>query len=309
MFGLFEIDFKKLFLVVLILALPLISLNLERRDTSTAKWYQPVLYVVNPVQEFFSRFALGVSNTTNLYVDLIGIKRDNRILKEQLATASQELAQIEEFKREFERLKKILDFKTASASRLIASQVIAVDLWGNSEYSSLKINKGSEEGLKKGMGVITHEGVVGYLLNVTSHYSTVLVLTDRNAVVDALIARTRARGIVEGLGRDLCNIKYLQRTDDVQVGDLVVTGFDGIFPKGFPIGTVTKVTKKVYGVTQNVEMRPIVNVGRLEEVLIVTAPDVYPEKAKEVAAKEAPIKEPADPATNAAPTPPGPPPP
>ena len=282
MFGLFEIDFKKFFLVVLILALTLISLNLERRDTGTTKWYQaPVLFVVNPVQEFFSKFSLGVANTTGLYVDLIGIKRDNRLLKEALAGAKQELAQQEEFKREFERLKKLLEFKTSSASRLIAAQVVAVDLWGNSEYSSLKINKGTEDGLKKGLGVITHEGVVGYLLNVTSHYSTVLVLTDRNAVIDSLVARTRARGIVEGLGRDLCNIKYLQRTDDVQVGDMVVTGFDGIFPKGFPIGSVTKVTKKVYGVTQNVEMRPIVNVGRLEEVFVVTAPDVYPEKLNE----------------------------
>ena len=282
MFGLFEIDFKKLFLVVLILALPLISLNLERRDTGTVKWYQqPVLLIVNPLQDFFSRFALGVSNTTSLYVDLINIKRDNRVLKEDLAAAKQEITQTEEFKRDYDRLKKLLEFKTSSASRLLGAQVVAVDLWGNSEYSSLKLNKGSDDGFKKGMGVITHEGVVGYLLNVTAHYSTVLVLTDRNAVVDALVARTRARGIVEGLGRDSCNIKYIQRTDDVQVGDLVVTGFDVIFPKGFPIGMVTKVVKKVYGVTQTVEMRPIVNVGRLEEVLVVAAPDVYPEKLKE----------------------------
>jgi rod shape-determining protein MreC len=167
---------------------------------------------------------------------------------------------------------------------MLAAQVIAVDLWGNSEYSSLKLNKGSNEGLKKGMGVVTHDGVVGYLLNVSPHYSTVLVLTDRNAVIDSLVQRTRARGIVEGLGRDICHIKYLQRTDDVQIGDLVVTGFDGIFPKGFPIGAVTKVQKKAYGVTQYVEMRPIVDVARLEEVFVVLAPDVVLDRLKQAQA-------------------------
>jgi rod shape-determining protein MreC len=287
MFGFFEIDFKKLVLVVLILALPLISLNIERRDAGNAKWYQqPILLIVNPLQEFFTDFSLGVSHTTSFYTNLLNVKRDNRVLKENITTLKQQIAQENELRLEYERLRRLLDFQQISPSKLAASQVIGVDLWSNSEYNSLKINKGSNEGLKKGMAVITHEGVVGYLYTVFPHFSTVLVLTDRNAVIDSLVQRTRARGIVEGLGRDLCHIKYLQRTDDVQVGDLVVTGFDGIFPKGMPIGTVTRVYKKTFGVTQTVEMRPVVDVSRLEEVFVVLAPDVFIERLKEKAPTE-----------------------
>jgi rod shape-determining protein MreC len=273
MFGFFEIDVKKLLLVVLILALPLISINLERRDNSNVRWYdQPVFWVVNSTQDLFSRFALGVANTTSHYLNLLDVKKENRLLKEDIAKLKQELTDREEVKLENERLKNQLEFQHISPSKLLSAQVIGIDLWNNSEYTSLKINKGSADGLRKGMGVITREGVVGYLLNTQPEYSTVLAITDRNAVADALVQRSRARGIVEGVGGDFCRIKYLQRTDDVLIGDLVVTGFEGIFPKGFPIGVVTKVSKKAFGVTQNVELRPVVDARRLEEVFVVLRP-------------------------------------
>lgn len=273
MFGLFEIDLKKLLLIGLILALPLISLNLERRDTGTTKWYdQLVLWIVNPSQEFFTRFALGVSHTTGFYMNLLDVKKENRVLKEEVSKLKQELSQREELRIENDRLKKQLEFQQTYPAQLLSAQITAVGPWG--EYSSLTLNKGSAEGVRRKMAVVTREGIVGYILNASTHYSVVLVLTDRNAVVDALVQRTRARGIVEGMGKDLCRVKYLQRTDDVQSGDLLVTtGFDDIFPKGFPIGTVTRVSKKNYGVSQTVEIRPVVDITRLEEVFVVLKPD------------------------------------
>jgi rod shape-determining protein MreC len=166
----------------------------------------------------------------------------------------------------------MLDFMQAVSHQLLAAQITAVDLF-SSEYTSLKINKGSNNGVKKWMAVITHEGVVGYVLNTTADFSTVLVATDRNAVIDAIVQRTRARGISEGVGRDLARLKYLNRTDDVEPGDTITTsGLDGLFPKGFPLGVVTKVSKKTYGVTQDVEFRPVVDINRVEEVFVVTTP-------------------------------------
>ncbi len=269
MFGLFELDIKKLLVVALILALPLISLNLERREGDQTHWYDlPVMWVVNPSQEFFTHFSLGVSDTTSYYLNLLHIKTENRELKKQMNDLKQELKQKDELYLENDRLKKLLEFKQISPSQLLGAQVTAMGLWG--EYSSLTINKGSADGVKKKMAVITHEGAVGYVLDTFPHYSIILALTDRNAVIDALVQKNRARGVVEGLGRDLCKIKYLQRTDDVQIGDLVISsGFDEIFPKGFPIGTVTKVNKKAFGVSQLVEIRPIVDITRIEEVMVV----------------------------------------
>lgn len=269
MFSLFELDIKKLLLVVLILALPLISLNLEKRDANEVRWYDlPVLWIVNPSQKLFSDFALGVGKTTSYYLNLLEIKKENRLLKTELAQIKQELKLAEEVKIENDRFKKILDFKQTSPAHYVAAQVTAMGLWG--EYSSITINKGSDSGIKKKMAVVTPEGVVGYILNTQPDFSTVIVLTDRNAVIDSMIQKNRARGIIEGLGKDLCQIKYLLRTDDVQVNDVVVaSGLDELFPKGFPIGTVTKVNKKPFGVTQYVEVKPIVDITRLEEVLVV----------------------------------------
>lgn len=273
MFGFFELDIKKLLLVLLILALPLISLNLEHRDADSIHWYDlPLLYVINPTQEFFTHFALGISDTTSQYVNLIGIKKDNRVLRDQVAQLKQELKLKEEVVAENDRLKQLLDFKKESSDRLIPAQVTGSGLW--SDYSSVTINKGSNSGVRKKMGVIDRQGVVGYVINVMPDYSNVIILTDKNSVIDSVVQKNRARGIIEGRGRDLCQMKYLLRTDDVGPGDVVVTsGMDDIFPRGFPVGTVTRVAKKLFGVTQYVEVRPVVDVTRIEEVLVVAKTD------------------------------------
>lgn len=269
MFGLFEIDIKKLLLVILILALPLVSLNLEHRDADAISWYDlPILYVINPTQEFFTHLSLGISETTSHYLNLLNVKKDNRALKEEVAKLKQELKLQQEAIHENDRLKKLLDFKQETPSHYIPAQVSATGLW--SEYSSITINKGSLDGIKKKMGVINREGVIGYVLSAQPHYSIVIVLTDKSAVIDGVVQKNRARGVIEGKGRDLTQMKYLLRTDDVVPNDMVVTsGMDDIFPKGFPIGIVTKVAKKLFGVTQYVEIRPVVDITRVEEVLVV----------------------------------------
>src|SRR5690606_42055969 len=82
--------------------------------------------------------------------------------------------------------------------------------------------------------------------------------------------RSRARGIVHGMTKDTCVLSHLQRNDDVQIGDIVVTsGLDNVFPKGFPIGTVTAVKNDQYGLGQEVTLQPVVNASNLEEVFVV----------------------------------------
>ncbi|MCB0384688.1 MAG: rod shape-determining protein MreC, partial [Bdellovibrionales bacterium] len=118
---------------------------------------------------------------------------------------------------------------------------------------------------------ITTGGVVGYVFRVEAFTAQILLLVDRYAVIDAIVQRSRARGIVEGRSSEGCRLRYLNRSDDVQIGDLVVTsGLDNIFPKGFPIGLVTSVAKSRYGMTQEVEIKPAINASILEEVFVVT---------------------------------------
>lgn len=152
---------------------------------------------------------------------------------------------------------------------LLGAKVIGRDLIA--DHHSVTINRGTSHGIKTNMAAITTGGVVGYVFRTEVYTSQILLLVDRYAIIDAIVQRSRARGIVEGRGPDACRLRYLNRSDDVQVGDLVVTsGLYNIFPKGFPIGIVTSVAKSRYGMTQEVELKPAINPSILEEIFIVT---------------------------------------
>jgi cell shape-determining protein MreC len=101
----------------------------------------------------------------------------------------------------------------------------------------------------------------------------VLLISDHNSGVDAIVQRTRARGIVEGALNRSCSMKYIKRGEEIDVNDVVVTsGLDGIFPKGVLIGRVSGVTRKDFGLFQVADVVPAVEFSRLEEVLVLTSP-------------------------------------
>jgi len=168
---------------------------------------------------------------------------------------------------------------------MIAVEVIGQD--PTSWFKSVTINKGERDGVQKGMAVISPEGVVGQILKTAPHYATVLLMTDYNSAIDAVIQRTRAKAIVEGQEENRCQLKYLLRTEEVVVGDVVITsGLGGIFPKGLMVGEIRKVDKKGHGVFQYAELVPSVDLTKLEEVLIISTSPSLPlqpeEKEKKV---------------------------
>jgi len=132
------------------------------------------------------------------------------------------------------------------------------------------IDKGSSDGVRKGMAVVTPLGVVGQVVGVTPLAAKVLLLTDPNSGIDVLVQRTRSRGIVSGSLDSGIVLKYVKRSEDVQEGDrLMTSGIDGIFPKGMMVGTVIKVRKQNIGLFQFIEVLPAVQTSRIENVLVV----------------------------------------
>jgi rod shape-determining protein MreC len=151
---------------------------------------------------------------------------------------------------------------------VVAARVMSKDLV--SDHNTLQINKGTHHGLKAGQAVITVGGVVGYVFKPGTFTSQVLLITDRYSVVDGIIARSRARGIVEGKNASTCVLRYVEKSEDVQPGDLVVTsGLDNIFPKGFPVAKVEAVENKTYSVSLKVELKPVVDPDKIEEVFVI----------------------------------------
>ena len=199
---------------------------------------------------------------------LIGIKRQNLDLQKENAELRAKLAALTELKIKYDHLAKQLDFKQNSSMELLAAKVIGRDL--AADHYSIRINRGYQHGLRRLQGVITVEGVVGYILKIDRMSSQVLVLTDPLSSMDAIVQRTRARGLVSGKNSTSARLRYLERAEDVSPGDMIVTsGLQGYFPKGFPIGRITNVKKTPYGISQEAEVVPIVSPANLEEVFVI----------------------------------------
>src|SRR5215813_11393962 len=174
------------------------------------------------------------------------------------------------------RLRTLLDFRRTLGGTLLTTRVIGHDAAGLSR--TLVVDQGSAAGIAKGAAVLAPEGIVGQVFQVSPHAARVLLVSDHNSGVDAVVQRTRGRGIVEGTADGRCGLKFVKRTEDLQVGDLVVSsGLDGIFPRGLPIGHIQAVDKQGQGLFQYAQIDPAVDVERLEEVLVmVGAPPAPP---------------------------------
>lgn len=264
----FTFDLRKVFLFIAIVVIPIIAVNMQRKSEEELWFTKPFTFAGATMQRSFASFSSGVRGTTAMYLDLIGVKKQNQELKTQLAELSAQLGAMTELKMENERLGQLLGFKQAAKMNLLAARVIGRDLLP--DHATITVDRGMNHGVQKNMAALTIGGVIGYTFRVENESSQILLLTDPYAVVDATVQRSRARGLVEGVRKGNVRLRYLKRSDDVKVGDLVVTsGMFNMFPKGFPIGTVTAIDKSRYGMTQDVEMKPTIEPLNLEEIFIV----------------------------------------
>lgn len=254
--------------MIFALGIPLLLVNLQRKSEETLLVLKPFTMASGLIQKGYSTFSAGVRGTTGLYLDLIDIKKENRLLLHENQELRAQLGAMTELRLENERLNNLLLFKQRSEMELLAARVIGKDLLP--DHNTITINRGHLHGVQKHMAVITVGGVVGYVFRADNHTARILLLTDRYAAIDAIVQRSRSRGIVEGSGGDGGRMRYLRRDEDVREGDLIVTsGLDNIFPKGFPVGTVSHISKSRYGMTQEVDLQPVLNPTSLEEVFVV----------------------------------------
>jgi len=188
-------------------------------------------------------------------------------MQSRIEALEEQTVRLEEVEQENARLRDLLAFKERLAGEVLAAAVIGRDATGLAR--TLTISRGERDGIAKGAAVLAPAGIVGQVFLVSGHAARVLLITDHNSGVDAVVQRTRARGIVEGTVGEGCGLKFVKRTEDLQAGDVVVTsGVDGIFPRGLPIGQLTSVDKRGQGLFQYATVRPFVDFDRLEEVLV-----------------------------------------
>jgi len=192
----------------------------------------------------------------------------NEALKRETDFLKNKINSLNESYLENSRLKELLSFKKASALKLIAARVIArsADSWS----LNITIDKGSYNGIRQGMSVITYLGLVGRVVEVAPSFSKIALLSDPNLGVSGIVQRSRQEGLVSGtLGNSLI-MKYLPEETDIKIGDTVVSsGLDNVYPKGVLIGKVIEIGREFSGLSCYALIRPAVSFSNLEEVLIV----------------------------------------
>jgi rod shape-determining protein MreC len=258
--------------VILLIAINIILLSISNR------YYQSyggpgriAISLIAPFQEAVSHSIRFLKDVWVHYFFLVETAKQNDIYKKALSHSIEKDNLHKELILSNNRLRSLLNFRKTISDKAIAAEVIGKD--SSPWFNTIMIDKGKNDGVKKGAAVVIPEGIVGQVAEVSTNYSKVLLIIDHNSAVDALVQRTRARGIIKGSSSDQCLFKYVLRKKGVAVGDTVVSsGLDGVFLKGLPVGQVSGVIKPNSGIFQEVSVTPYVDFEKLEEVLVVLNP-------------------------------------
>ncbi len=258
---------------IVFLAISLYSVSTtEYRLTEISFFDRFLINSLAPIQRGATGVRDYISDIVQHYLLNVSASRDNAQLKKDFGELESELFKFKEVEKENKRLKELLEFNSEITLKKVLAEVVAWD--ASSEFKVIRINKGLKNGLKLQSTVITSSGLVGYVYRLTDNFADVLTILDRNNKVDAVLERIRSHGIVEGYSQDKCIMKYVSRRDSVVLEDLLITsGLGNVYPKGIKVGTVSRIERESFGITQYIEVRPSVDFSRLEEVVVLLSPD------------------------------------
>jgi rod shape-determining protein MreC len=213
--------------------------------------------VVNKIGDFFER-----------YIFVVGKVDENRKLLERIKILEQERNRYIEAENENRRLRRLLELKSQRPDFVGVAEVIARDP-GN-WFHLLWIDRGLNDGIRKGMIAVSPDGLVGMVRDVLDERASIMLITDVNSAVAVRIQPLRVDGILEGRGDNMTFLKYVSRDADVKQGQRVVTsGLDDIYPGGILVGYIEGIKKTDDGFFQEIVVRPAQDLNKVEEVAIL----------------------------------------
>ena len=301
--------YKNLIVLVAILFAQIIALAVQVHrptqggDTRLLRLW--AISAVTPFEKAVVHSQQWVYDTWNTYAYLRGVRRENRELRAEIERMKVEGARFAEDARMARRIQALLAFKEQYVDTTVAAQVIGTS--GSEQSRILYLDKGSRDGIKPDMAVITPTGIVGKIVQVFPGSSEVLPINDQTSGVGAALKSSRLQGILKGASNGATTLQYVMSDEKVEFGEEVITsGGDRIFPKGLPVGKVVAVApgKDLF---LNIRVVPSARLDQLEEVLIVTkilerepdTKDLGPLRASDILAERLPTV-PAKPEANAA---------
>lgn len=231
-----------------------------------------VMGVLSPIQDIISSAARTIGDVWDHYIFLRDMKEQNEDLRKLVGELSTKYDNLKtlyiETEKKNKRLEEILGFSESAPYTLMPARVVGRD--PSAISSTIVIDKGTRDGVVPDMPVISPNGIVGLVLAVSRESSRVMLINDKNSRIDALIQDNREVGILEGATDGSIRLSYVDAGVPVRIGDWVVTaGVGDTFPKGLPVGEVTKIVKPVSELFQYIVVSPKTDLGNLEEVLLI----------------------------------------
>ncbi|AVX21135.1 MULTISPECIES: rod shape-determining protein MreC [Carboxydocella] len=260
--------------LALLLVLALLFLNkwtaTDRTQlTALERWWRDA---VAPLQAGIASLTRGAVSVGERFTDWELLVEENRRLKQENAELKKKVLELREMEYQNVRLREALGFarQQGKSLDLLAANIIARE--PNRWFSWAMLNRGSADGIKPGMAVVSTYGLVGRITEVTEHTATVTLLLDRRSAIGALIQGNRVPGVVEGAGErsDWLRMIYLPKDAPVFPRQEVITsGLGSDLPPGLPIGTITEVKPAGDGLFKYALIKPHADFLRLEEVFVV----------------------------------------
>jgi rod shape-determining protein MreC len=209
----------------------------------------------------------GVRGTWGHYFALQNTSRENEDLRHENDRLKLEVTQLQSRVAEAARLEALLNFRESHQQvPMLGARVIGTVA---DSATTIYLDRGEHDGIQRNMGVITPDGIVGKVIETFPNTSQVLLLTDKDSGVGAMLAESRIQSPVGGTGEPRLEMKYVANDDKVNIGERVVTsGMDRIFPRDLPVGTVVEV--KSGNPFKMIRVQPAANLERLEEVIVLT---------------------------------------
>jgi rod shape-determining protein MreC len=233
-----------------------------------------ILAVISPAQAALSTLARGIGGFAGQYMDLLHVRGENETLRSENSRLRAELVEAKRSGADSVRYQRLLGLRDAVTAETLVARVVSIDASPYVRVARIQLDRG-EGMVRRGMPVLTAEGVVGRISRIAGNSSEILLSVDPRSAIDVVIARTGGRGILRGRPGEngyRAAIEYLVHGEQAKEGDLVVTSGLGGFPRDLPVGKVTRVVKSPAGLYQEVEVTPEVDFARLSEVLVVVAP-------------------------------------
>src|SRR6201997_5295803 len=275
---------KSLVLLAGVILLQVVLLAVQiKRDSQGRLLRVWTVGAVSPFQRAGARGIGDIRGTWNHYFALQNTSRENEQLRHENDALKLQVNQLESKAAEADRLAALLNFRQSQHNvPMLGARVIGTS--ADTASQTIYLDRGERDGIRRNMGVITPDGVVGKVIESYRDTAQVLLLTDKDSGVGAMLADSRIQSPVGGTGEPLLNMKYIPTDDTVNVGERVVTsGMDRIFPRDLPVGIIAEI--KTGRPFQQVRVRPAANLQRLEEVIVLLT--LQPLEKKEPAAPAA----------------------